>query len=400
MTNFYISAPEVRYHDESIKQSTIAALQANQAYFYKNIYYRYEMVLRKWEELMCNSPIIMHTMLFLIFFVADIIVSWQMNRDIMDSVQFFSYDPPSWAILLLCMLINGWAAVTGHFVGKGWSKDIQDWERWNITYIKYGGEVAEHTADADIRREIWWARFYALLSSVILFILVGLIIRHRLTILSAESDLSSLEDNDISSVAFNPIVIVFFPVAILLGEFVTGFYIIYIIQRLWQKWKRTQNRRRFIRYKINCGEADKRSHEYHEAAKKNGETLSMVADLEASLKRFTTRTQEKDEYIDPILLKKASFVLYFMPSGRPVVNQFVYGILANGAKTGHHRTNEHGNVTVLWSGVFDKIELLHIPGYPTQAGPFYEHSEHIIEIPDSIPVSSNGNGLHESIETT
>ena len=391
MNDFPSPSQKVYYHTESIQQAGIAALQANQAYFYKNRYYHSETILRKWEDLMCSSPIFMHTIIFVICFFADILVSWEMNRDIMSNVQFFPGDPPSWAILLLCLLINGWAAITGHFIGKGWSKDIQDWERWNLTYIKNGGNIASHVADADIRREVWWARFYAVLSGIILFTLVGLIIDHRLEILNAD------EENTGSG--FNPWVVIFFPVAILLGEFLTGFYIIYIVQRYLQKWKRLTNRNRFLIYKMKCGAADKLAHEYHIKAKEETNSMDMVADLEVSLKRFRTRSQEKDDYIDPVLIKKATFNLHFWPSGRPMSNHFIYGVLANGAKTGDHKTNEHGQVTILWSGPFDKLELLHIPGYPTKSGPYYEYSDHFIEIPDPTPVVPNGNGIYDHVES-
>jgi len=339
-------------------------------------------------------------MIFAICFFADILVSWEMNRDIMSSVQFFPGDPPIWAILLLCLLVNGWAAITGHFIGKGWSKDIQDWERWNLTFIKHGGDVASHVADADIQSDVRWARFYAVLSGVILFTLVGLIIKHRIEILTADAEIiDSDPDSIISTVVVNPLVVIFFPIAILLGEFLTGFYIIYIVQRYWQKWKRSSNRQRFLIHKTKCGAADKLAHEYHTTAKEGGRDLDMVADLEVSLKRFKTRSQENDDYIDPVLIKKSSFIIQFHPSKRPVSRQFVYGILANGAKTGHHRTDDNGRVTIIWSGVFDKIELLHIPGYQTQVGPYFEHSEHFIELPDLNLVAPNGNGLHESLET-
>jgi len=398
MNEFQSPSQKVFYHTESIQQAGIAALHANQAYFYKNRYYNYERILRKWEELMCNSPIIMHTMIFAICFFADILVSWEMNRDIMSSVQFFPGDPPVWAILLLCLLINGWAAITGHFIGKGWSKDIQDWERWNLTFIKHGGDVASHAADADIHREVWWAKFYGIISGLILFTLVGLIIKHRIEILAANAEIIDADpDSIITTVVVNPLVVIFFPVAILMGEFLTGFYIIYIVQRYWQKSKRSVNRRRFLTFKMKCGAADKLAHEYHVTAKEGGGNLDMVADLEVSLKRFKTRSQETDGYIDPVLIKKSSFILQFQPSGQPVARQFVYGVLANGAKTGHHRTDNNGQVTIIWSGPFDKIELLHIPGYPTQVGPYFEYSEHYIEIPDPNFVSSNGNGIHEPL---
>jgi hypothetical protein len=378
-----------------------AAILANHGLRFKQRYYEAEGILRKWSDLLVNAPIALHNCLFLIFFIADIFVSWEMIKDIIAQGGLFIGEVPAWATLLLCLLINAWAAVTAHFIGKGWSREIQSWERWNYVFIKTRNTAPLNILNDELDREIRRARILAILSGGVLLALVGLIVYYRYQVIPY---LNQPEDSDlvIESITSNPInlVIYFLPVAILIGEFFTGDYVWYVIRRTQIWFKRTRNRQKFLKNKELCGAADHMAYQYVQGAQNARQPIEIIGDLEKSMLRVKHRTQTSDDYLDPFSgFRRIGFTFRYRHNGQAIVGTSAFGTLPNGAKTGDYHTDLDGKVTMQWDGDFDRLEFVQILG-KDYLGPFQANAEHYIDVSDSVFITPNGNGTVHYAEQT
>ncbi len=362
-----------------------AGILANYGYRFKQLYYEKESILQKWQDFMINAPVVLHNTLFILFFVVDILVSWEMVKEVISNGGvFIGREVPWWATLLLCLLINAWAAATAHFIGKGWSKEIQDWERWNLAFVKRQNDMPPNLLDAKINQEIRRARILAIISGVILFAVVALIVYYRNVLLKVLA-----EENDYNALAT---VMTFLPLAILLGELLTGDYVWYSIKWLQTYFGRNRNRRKFLSYKEQCGAADQLAVQYTTNAMQREQPVQIVGDLEYSHLRFKHRSQQNDDYIDPFdKWRKIGFTFRQRGNQRPVSDVYVAGILPNGAKTGDYRTDADGKVTLHWDGEFDRLLGVRIVD-KEYVGPFQPNAEHYIDLPDDTVASWNGNG--------
>ncbi|MFN0214917.1 MAG: hypothetical protein ACKVT2_11730 [Saprospiraceae bacterium] len=380
----YFTTEKFNYSFAALEESKNAAIHANYGQRFRFAYERAKHILREWEKILVNAPITLKTALFFIFFVADIMVSWEMMKDVIDSGGLLS-PPPGWAVLLLCLLVNVWAAVSAHFIGQGWSKDIQEWERWNFF------NVTNRDMPANVATSVLWkernrARLLSILSSLLLFLIVALIVHHRIRTLDALGDTT-----------FFNYIITALPLAIVIGELFTGDYIWYIIKRYQIMKKRRRNRRRFLERKERCGESDQLAYKYVQLATSRGQSIEIIGDLERSMLRMKQRSQQNDSYLDPFD-RRIIFIFRYSISKLPLSNTSVFGILPNGAKTEDYSTNQLGKVTMQWEGDYDNIVAVNTLG-KEHLGPFQSNAEHYIEILDGVPASSNGKGPYEPAET-
>ncbi|MBK8194074.1 MAG: hypothetical protein IPK76_13000 [Lewinellaceae bacterium] len=220
----------------------------------------------------------------------DIFVSGEMiNHIIANGGLFLNKEVPWWATLLLCLLMNGWAAVTAHFLGKGFSQEIQDWERWNYGYIKMQNNAPPNVLNGDMRKEMLRARFLAITSGAVLLIVVSLIVYYRYVVLK---DLGG----DVGSFKVLAIVMMVLPIAIVIGELFTGDYIWYSIRWLQNLIGRNQNRRKFLKFKEQCGYADHLAVQYTENARRQNHPVQIVGDLEHCHMRIKHRSQQQNDY--------------------------------------------------------------------------------------------------------
>lgn len=387
--NHYYLPEKFNYAFAAFEEARNAALNANYGLRYRTAYERAKYTLQEWEKTMINASITLKTFLFLVFFFADIMVSWEMMKDVIDSGGLFS-PPPTWAVLLLCLLINGWAAVSAHFIGQGWSKDIQEWERWNFLHITNRDQPLNHTV-AILAREKRRARILAVVSSAILLIVVGLVIHHRLRVLA-----------ELQEVTFVNYIVTALPMAIILGELFTGDYIWYIIKRYQLVRKRRRNRKRFLLHKEKCGESDQLAYKHLQMAHARNETPEVIGDLERSMLRIRHRSQASDNYLEPFD-RRIAFHFRSKVTGAAVPNLPVFGVLPNGAKTEDYSTNSAGKVMMQWEGEYDHIVAVHIPHYPPILGPFQANAEHYIDLAglepgEPVSIAPNGHTLVEPVE--
>ena len=82
MSNFYLPTETFQYAYAAHEEARRAAVLANHGYRHKLAYYEDESIIRKWKELMVNAPVLLHNILFILFAIADMLISWDMFRDI------------------------------------------------------------------------------------------------------------------------------------------------------------------------------------------------------------------------------------------------------------------------------------------------------------------------------
>jgi hypothetical protein len=317
-----------------------------------------------------------------------------MIRDIVTEISIPKYmDIP--AVLLFCLLINAWAAVTAHLIGRGWSKEIQDWERWNFIFIKNRSQSPQNIVSDEMRREIIRARFWAVFSGVILLGLVATIIYYRIIVKGAESTSSDFDNIAVNNKDMSTglsMILAYLPVAIILGELLTGDYFWYSIRRLQKKRRRNINRNHFLKNKERCGVSDQLAVQYTQAAQQKNESIQIIGDLEKSHLRIKYRSQQNDTYLDALdEFRRIGFTFKFRGSGKPIVGVNIFGMLPNGAKTGDYPTDEQGKATIHLDANFQYLVAVSILGKEF-LGPFQSYGEHYIDLPEPIMehVTSNG----------
>lgn len=395
MTNFQLPTETFQYGFEAHDEARRAAVLANHGYRHKQQYYEDHDIIRKWKELMINAPILLHNILFILFAIADMIISWDMIRDFVAQVEI-NKSIETLATLTFCLLINAWAAVTAHFIGRGWSKEIQDWERWNFIFIKNRNQAPPNVVSDEMNKERRKARFWAIFSSIILLGLVGVIIYYR-NFIFQEPTLDDFEDTDTEpyvNTGFK-VVMTYLPLAIILGELLTGDYFWYSIRQWQKRHSRSKNQKFFLRFKEQCGVHDQLAMRHTQAARENKQFLEIMGDLEKSHLRAKFRSQQNDDYLDPLdKFKRIGFTFKYRNSGRPVENAVVYGVLPNNAHTSNYHTDEQGRVTLHPDGDFDRLFAVRILNREF-LGPFQFNGEHYIDLPDpQLKESPNGrNGM-------
>lgn len=392
MSNFNLPNETFQFAYAAHEEARRAAVLANHGYRHKLSYYEDESIIRKWKELMVNAPVLLHNILFILFAIADMIISWEMIRDVVTQVSI----PPEieiLAVLVFCLLINAWAAVTAHFIGRGWSREIQDWERWNYIFIKNRNQSPVNIVSDEMRLEVRRARFWAIFSGAILLGLIGVIIYYR-NFITAEP---FIEDFDTEVPTENgentglKLVLSYLPLAIILGELLTGDYFWYSIRQIQKRISRRRNRKVFLQNKENCGIHDQLATHHTQSARMSKEYIEIIGDLEKAHLRMKYRSQGNDDYIDPLdKFKRIGFSFKYRSTGKPVENATIFGVLPNGAKTGDYKSDEQGKVTLHPDGDFDRLIAVNIKGREF-LGPFQINGEHYIDIPEYLEaVVENG----------
>lgn len=381
MTNFQLPSESFQYTYAAHEEAQKAGIQANYGYRNKLMYYERESILRRWKELMINAPIALHNTLFILFAIGDLIISWDMLRDVV-SISGINPTLEFVAILTFCLLINAWAIVTAHFIGRGWSAEIHDWERWNFIFIKNKNQSPMNVVAVEMAKEKSRARFWAIISGAILIGLVAAIIYYRTNAISVlsnqQTDFDETANNEPAGLS---LILMYLPLAIIIGELFTGDYFWYSIRKIQTAWNRNRFRRKFLHFKEVCGVHDRLAVQY---AEKAGSRVELIGDLNNSHLRFKFRSQQHDDYIDPLdNFKKFGFCIKSRGTGKPMSNVAIFGVLPNGAKTGDYITDEEGRATILIEGDFDKLVSVGIMSREF-LGPFYSSGEHYIDVPEPL----------------
>ncbi len=352
-----------------------AAKVANVGYLHKQRYEEAEAALTWWRRIMISSPVTLHNSLFAIFLIADLILSWDIFKTVVEEAGVFADSPllVKIATLILCLLISGWAIMTAHFIGKGWASDVQAWERWNHIFMKKvqaPTSIIDEYMDKEFRR----ARRLAVLSGVLLLavVIITAYFRNAVTQLGEEGG---------EVVPFMGLTLIGLPIAVILGELFTGDYVWYTLCLLGMRRQRQVEYEKFVSYKNTCSRLDTEAVEYASKARRLNEPLEVSEDLERSQMRHRFRSAQDDSYLDPYFGKIAFTIR--TNDRKPAADLSIFGILPNGAKTGDFCTDKNGKVVLYWSGDWDHLVSVRVEG-KDYLGPFQAHSEHFIDLPDPV----------------
>jgi hypothetical protein len=392
MNNINLPNEKFQYAFAAHEEARKAAIDANHGYRSKLKFYENASILNKWRELMVNAPIMLHNILFTLFFLADIIISWELIRAILDVLSPMEDPWRTFAITVFCLLLNAWAAVTAHFIGRGWSKEVHDWERWNYIFIKNRSQSPANLVGDEMHRQKIGARRWAIFSTILLLAMVaGTIYLRIVTQVSAGNDEGELSDGDPASSMDNiNLILSFIPLIVLIGEILTGGYLWYSIRSIQKQFSISRAKRKFLRLKESAGRHDQLAVQYSEAAQQNNEIIHITGDLERSQLRFKYRSQQTDDFLDPLdSFKRIGFNVKYQGNGKPVANAAIFGVLPNGAKTGNYKTDDDGRVVIPMNNGQDQLVSVSVQN-KEYLGPFQTHGEHYIDLPEY--VSMNGIG--------
>ncbi len=116
-----------------------ASDHANQARQNKGRFEWLDTKLTAWAGFLASSPIMVFNFFFLVCFCVDIMVSWEMYREV---VSYALKPEPFWAILSVGLIINGMAVVVSHHFSMVLSPGLLDVETWNHIHLRNNGNYA------------------------------------------------------------------------------------------------------------------------------------------------------------------------------------------------------------------------------------------------------------------
>jgi len=352
-----------------------ADIEAANGLRHKKQFYHHETILRKWTELMANAPVLLHNSLFLVFMSASVLFSWNFVFDTAE--HYFSMSSKTGFItaFLASLFTIIWASATAYFVGKGWSKEIQDWEHWYFLFIRNNGEISPQNLGIVMRREKNNSRWWAILFGIILFVvLIGIMIYF------------GLANNNVHN---KPWIIMLdaLHLFVLLGAIFSGDFLWYTTLLRRQQRQKNIHHKMFLSHKKKCHELDEQAYSIAREYWQEDHILTLPDSLNNTYLRLSYRSPDSENYIDPIE-NKASFVFQHEDLGETFSGVIIYGVLANGAKTGHYKIQK-GSVTIQFSSTFDKLEIVCVDNGISFVGPFFKESIHYLTIPQRLEPSSS-----------
>lgn len=360
-----------------------AAIQARLGFESKNKYFEADEILKRWYTIMVNAPVTLHNSLFAVFITVEFMVSWEVYRDILLNIGF-PVQVVGLGVALLCILINGWASVTGHFIGRGWSKDIHDWERWNYYFIINRG-LPPGIIEENLENEKLRARKLAVRSGIVLFILVIVSVVYRTIALNKVAAGSGLlKQAQLITMAVVPLII-------LIGELFTGDFLWYSL-KMWRLRRRKREKfDDFFMRKNECARLDQLAVEYANGAKDKKQRIDVTGDLQKSHQRHLYRTLQKDNYLDPFEKERyVNFTFRDRGSATPLPNRQVKVVLPNQVTTDNFITDDQGKVSIRWEGEHECATSVIMDEDREWLGPFQIEGEYFIDVVQPSPNGSNG----------
>lgn len=328
-------------------------------------------ILNAWEGIMSNAPVTIFSSIFATSFIVDIMVSWEMYRDL---IGYVFDDQPFWAILLVGLVINGIALKVSHYLGKTKSRALFDLEVWNYIHLRHGGdydpELAERAIEKECRRDFISFLFW----SLILVGTVASISWQRSFLLSAAGNQTA----DYNS--FQKIL----PVILIIVEVFTGVFLFYVLKYAGKKINFSRIKKAFEFHLRKCGEHDQIAGRLYERAISQGEKFDIQKDLKDSIFRLKFR-HISENYLDECQFSQARFEIQI--NGRTQVpNMRVVGSLPDGSFTDASFTDELGKASLHWKIFYPAIEKIWVNGIEI-LGPFSKDTEHLIRL--GLPQSGN-----------
>lgn len=345
-------------------EGSTAAEYANNGRKYRKDYHSQQNIITRWDNILSNDPVFLFTIIFIICFAADILVSWEMYRDV---VSYVLTSTPAWAMLLLGFLINGFAAVVSHYFSKTKSDGLFNYEVWNLQHIIHRGEKPYEIAIRDVTKDKKNDFILFLLTSVTLIVIVGFISFNR-------SFLLKQGGND--EAGYNLLQKIL-PMVIVMAEVFTGIYLVFVLKRLLLNLKASSNKGKFLNFLHLTNEHDKIVGRLVQKANKNNEYIDIQRNVKNSLYRIKYRDLN-DSYIDDLEFNQAEFIIKGAMDN-VIPNLRIVGNLTGGGQTNATYTNEEGKAEVHWQSTEEHIDSIIVGGIKLM-GPFTSNFVHVVRL--------------------
>ena len=323
-------------------------------------------IISDWRDILSGSPILLLTLCFVLFAVAEIVYSWEMYREFLSA--FFGN--PHWTIvLLLGFVIVCGAAYVSHLLSKSMSSNLFDLEVYNYRFISKKGSILEEIAVEYIEKDRKQDLIYGLIGMLFLLSIVTAISWQRsflMTEATGNDDYSLIQK--------------IFPVIIVLLEILTGIYIGLYLIPLWKNLiKKWRAEAKFNKHLDICSTEDKMVKALLEQASISGELLFPSKEMADSFYRIKNRSQNNYNYVDEIFLKQIELTV-LGNNNQPVDNAHVIGVLQSNQSVVGSISNAHGKLSLFWETNDNAIEKIIVNNIITKTGPFMANTAYVISI--------------------
>jgi hypothetical protein len=246
-------------------------------------------VLDNWKKIMMNAPVIPFTVIYLLAFWGEALVSWEMYRDVLAAI--FPDTQPFWATLIMALFIGGFAAVVSHYGSKRFQQNLFELDVFNTIFITHLGDYTERKAREDVAEDMkkdtrwFWIGFVMLL-------LVGFISFNRTILMQAAE---GEEQGGVVVNLFSQIL----PIVIVIIEVFTGFYLVYLIKLM--TWTRDHKKyaAAFTQHLNATISNDRAATELAHVATHRNETILDSRHLKDALYRYE-HLNTNDDYINEV----------------------------------------------------------------------------------------------------
>lgn len=322
-----------------------------------------QQILDDWARIFTNSPIGILTALFLFAVLMEIFFSFPMYLDLMSQMTGGKNYVLAFVGAIFIVL---WGAYVSHLISKKMSPSVFDYTVYNeLKFSKRA--MPQAAAEEKVRIATQRDLLKGLLFGILIMVVVASISWQRVFLLKA-----------INSVADYSLFHKLMPVICVLIEIVSGLYIGYLIRRLRESRKAKKLNKEFVREKSLCVYETQMAHEHYHHALEKGEKIHYSKDLYDSNYRYEHRSQDDDNYCDPIPVQKTLTVTVADETGL-LHGIHLAGILSNGEYCNSIYTNDHGEGILSWDSDAKEVLMVYVDN-KQHNGPYRENSKIRIDL--------------------
>ena len=323
-----------------------------------------QQILDDWARIFTNSPIGILTALFLFAVLMEIFFSFPMYLDLMSQMTGGKNYVLAFVGAIFIVL---WGAYVSHLIAKKMSPSVFDYTVYNeLKFSKRAmpQAAAEEKVRIATRRDL----LKGLLFGILIMVVVASISWQRVFLLKT-----------INSVADYSLFHKLMPVICVLIEIVSGLYIGYLIRRFRESRKANKLNKEFIHEKGSCVYETQMAHEHYHHALEKGEKIHYSKDLYDSNYRYEHRSQDDDNYCDPIPVQKTLSVV--VADGNELLEGVhLRGWLSNGDYCNSICTDDKGEGILSWDSAAKDVMVISTDDIQHK-GPWHENSKIRLNLP-------------------
>lgn len=341
---------------EAMNRAQIANNAAKSGRTARDIFNAILGVLDEWSRIFVHSPVGILTAFFFFAVLMEIFFSWPMYEDIMSQI---TGRGNAFLSLTGALFIVLWGAYCSHLIAKKMSRAVFNYTVTNEMRSSRGTipqAAAVEKAQILTHRDL----LKGVIFGTLLLLVVTAISWNRVWLQGA---ISGRDYGLIQKLL---------PVVCVLVEIISGLYLGYLLRRLIQAIKAKRLQKQFTREKDLCAYETKMCHEHYQKALADGEKIHYSLELRDTLYRYEHRSQDGDNYLDPIPELKTLKVIVCNETG-PQADVHLAGILANGEYCNSIWTDLQGEGVLAWDGNAREVSVIYADN-EEHMGPFRENS--------------------------